>query len=289
MRETACLNLKDRIINSPCYITNGSFNTRCLVALTKFLCLERQLIMAYYDMCQAGVEYGIFKDASTPDNVRDNAELKCLHHLEHAIIEYNNCYDTVLQIVYFVFEFVPDFQTKNEFNKYLKGCRWSTKTNGIARSFERFIAENPSLQEAKMFFEKLKEFYITSGKPIRDIANAIKHHGGISTKKYQLPVPPGYTISLTQDRSNVKENILNAIRNNNFFSPDSILPLVIEIEETIKLLELKTDDIYNFALYLFKVSGLYQATEKSISLTKTFHPPFSITNGKASLLHTNKQ
>lgn len=276
MNEKACLNLKERIIHSPCYLLNGSYNTRCLVALTKFICLERQLIMAYYDMCQAGVEYGILQDSSSSKDEKKSAELRCLHHLEHSIVEYNNCYDTVLQIVYFVFEFVPDFQTQKDYKNFVKGCKWVSKSNGIEKIFNNTISLNPDNKVIESLFDKLKEFYITSGAPIRKIANAIKHHGGISTKNCQIPIPPGFTLTLTQGGNGSLEKIQNAIKENCVFSPKSILPETIDLENTIKVLESKTSDIHTFAMYLFHESGLYAATEKEISITKTFQPPFSI-------------
>ena len=101
MNPKAQLGLYDRILSSPCYLMNGSYNQCCYIALIKTLCLERQLLSAYLDLTIAKNPY----ELNTTDSIFSlyNYELVKLHFLNNAITAFNNCYDTVLQIVFFIF------------------------------------------------------------------------------------------------------------------------------------------------------------------------------------------
>lgn len=269
----------ERIVNSPCYISNGSFNSRCLVALIRFICLERQLSLSFYDLKNAEAYYKAFNDEENDNKIKSDAQLHCLYFLEHSLVGYNNCIDTILQIVYFIFECLPDFFSKTEFDDLLRGCKWGT-INSHFTSFTKSHTDSIASQ----FFHELKDFY-SKGKKVRDKANALKHHGGITTKDFQIPCPPGYTLNVSHHHNpsfiinpdEIKQLIDES--KNNIFSPISVLPLVVDIKETIIELQSQHENILDFAYYLFDISGLFNATNKDIDITQTFHPPFSIIDG----------
>lgn len=259
---------------------NGMYNQCCYIALIKLLCLERQLILAYLDLTIAkNPQEVVSSDGLFSHN---NYALTKLHFLNNAITSFNNCYDTVLQIVYFVFEFTPQIFTKTDYDKYVKSCFWEKRKKSIKEVMKLFVEQNPKHNK---FFDTLCDFYETKGGQIRKIANAIKHHGGIATAETQIPTYGAYTINISEDSKYASlvfdtNNIIAASNNgdSDIFSPINVLPKIINIDETIEVLEKHTSYIYDFAHYLFRYSGLYKATENKFFSNKTFHPTFSIIN-----------
>ncbi len=281
MNPKAQLGLYDRILSSPCYLMNGSYNQCCYIALIKTLCLERQLLSAYLDLTIAKNPY----ELNTTDSIFSlyNYELVKLHFLNNAITAFNNCYDTVLQIVFFIFEFTPQIFTKSDYEKYVKRCYWENRKDSIKATLEIFTKNHPQFRP---FYDKLVDFYQEKGRELRKIANAIKHHGGVASNNTQIPVYGALTIntSAMSKYASLKFNvndILNAVKQEDadIFSPNSVLPKELDIPNTIELLDNQTTYIYDFVNYLFQYSGLYDATEKQIISTATFHPTFSIING----------
>lgn len=276
MNDKAFLNLQERIIKSWCYMSNGAFNKCCFVALLKTLCLERQMLNAYMHLCFAKNHTDIFKNISESFQKYDG-ELAKLIFLSDAIIAYNNCVDTVLQIIYFGLEFMPEFNSQRDYEKYLKQCKWPTIEKGLAD----FISLHPQHED---FYKKTVEFYKTV-KPIRTIANAIKHHGGIVSEHTKIPCPPGYTINLSKSVNSTDDlpslqYMMDLIKNgsNDVFSPKSVLPFTINFEEYIQILEDANSLIYDFTHYIFSYIGLYDATMSNIASCQTFRPKFSIRN-----------
>lgn len=281
MNPKAYLGLSERIINSPCFLLNGSFNQCCYIALLKTICLERQLISAYFDLTVAKNPQSLNQTDAYFSN--HNYEIAKLHFLNHAISAFNNCYDTILQIVFFAFEFVPQIFTKEDYNKYVKRCYWANRKDSIKETLASFISTNP---QHKQFFDKLVDFYQAKGNEIRDIANAIKHHGGVATRCTQIPVFGALTININEkskySNDSIEANsIITAAKqgDKDIFSPDCVLPKELDIEQTTELLDTHTTYIHDFTQYLFRYSGLYDATNKLISTQSTFHPTFSIING----------
>lgn len=275
MNEKACLNLQKRILHSWCYLSNGSFNRCCFVALLKTICLERQLLNAYMHLTFAISDKDLIPSSYSDFHIF-NGELTKLVFLGDAIIAYNNCVDTVLQILYFGLEFMPEFTSQKEYKCYLRNCKWS--------EFKKHLTFAAKIHpKHSHFFSEIENFYSTKCDKIRSLANALKHHGGIVSEHTQIPCPPGYTINLTNDTEGNTEipslqSIMNAIQteSNDVFSPKSVLPLVIDFEDTIALLNQMTSDIYDFTHYAFRYIGLYDATESNILTHKTFHPIISI-------------
>lgn len=278
MRKKAVIGLHQRIINSPCYLFNGSYNSCCLVALTKYICLERQLIKAYYTLCIAAKHFSESIDSSQSEARRKESELHALHNIENAIVSYNNCVDTLLQIVYFVFEFVPCFYKADDFTKYLKQCRWER----IKSKFKKYLNNPYPNPKAFVVYDRLDRFY-SGASAIRDLANAIKHHGGLTTAKSKIPCPPGLTLPVKCPFNfplALGDDLEKLIKEtgDDIFNPAAILPTVVDFEFVIKQLENQTDKIYDFAHFIFRESGLLNATEQNINIRITFHPTFSVQN-----------
>ena len=258
-------------------MSNGAFNRCCFVALLKTLCLERQMLNAYMHLCFAKNHTDIFRDVSQSFQIYDG-ELAKLVFLSDAIIAYNNCIDTVLQILYFGLEFMPEFNSQRDYEKYLKQCKWPTIEKGLSD----YISLNPQHED----FYKRTEIFYKEAKPIRTIANAIKHHGGIVSEHTQIPCPPGYTITLPKSVNSIDDlpslqYMMGLIQNgsSDVFSPKSVLPLTIDFEGYIQILEDANSLIYDFTHYIFHYIGLYDATSSNTASPQTFRPTFSIRSG----------
>lgn len=100
------------------------------------------------------------------------------YFLHHAILDYNACYDYFEQIIYFAFDFFPEFYTRDEYLKILEyECR-RDKNKNFARDIKLLITND---SEAKTFFDeydKRRTFVKDKTFGIRQWANCIKHQGG---------------------------------------------------------------------------------------------------------------
>lgn len=107
-----------------------------------------------------------------------------------AILDYNCCYDFVLQIVYFGFDFCSPIKSDKDYIEQMRDyCKLSKtiecqcgKRVSANTSFKDKIEELKSTNpQAKDFFKKLRNFRQSLRKnnvDISDWANTIKHRGG---------------------------------------------------------------------------------------------------------------
>lgn len=139
--------------------------------------------------------------------------------LKNAIIWYNSCYDYILQIVYFGFDFNKPISCRSEYLKELKNCRYikNQKTSKtFYTEFEKIALKNPDAQD---LFERLNTFYFENKGKLRDWANKLKHQGGIELDiLYTKPLGYGFR------NEDCKE----------LFSDYYIIPTIISLDEVIK-------------------------------------------------------
>ena len=114
----------------------------------------------------------------------NNSYLKS-YFLKYAILNYNACYDYFEQIVFFAFDFFPDFGSAREYKKILKECtRSSIRKKGKDSTFTTDIMKLKKVNsEARLFFDKYdkeRQFVNHTLFGIRKWANSIKHQGGIN-------------------------------------------------------------------------------------------------------------
>ncbi|WP_418877474.1 hypothetical protein [Xylanibacter rarus] len=123
-------------------------------------------------------------------NKCNSEELKS-YYLRYAILDYNACYDYLLQIIYFAFDFFPDFDYTSfeEYQNIIKNnCRLSCtkKVNGVLTKVDtEFAKDINKLKETniefKRFYKKFNKYNaFASDKKfgIRQWVNNIKHQGG---------------------------------------------------------------------------------------------------------------
>ena len=109
----------------------------------------------------------------------------CLYR--SAILDCNACYDYILQIIYFGFDFCSRVDSKENYHKQIsEDCRLMIRTkednqlvkSPFAEKIEELKNTNPIIKD---FFRKFKKFrgsLMSSDISIMDWANNIKHQGG---------------------------------------------------------------------------------------------------------------
>ncbi|MFJ8244760.1 hypothetical protein [Peribacillus asahii] len=150
-------------------------------------------------------------------------------HIRHAIIDFNNCFDLLLQIPWFYYrgwqEFNPNGRLYSN-NNYTEVVRNNDGWIEIAEqncSYNRVkrVLGLHSEQNIVDFKNKLISFcdkYIynkTNSIVIRDIANKIKHNHGL--KIQELYVPHNLDIDLNGQKINLKDSKLGAKFNFEFY------------------------------------------------------------------------
>lgn len=164
--------------------------------------------------------------------------------LKNAIIWYNSCYDYILQIVYFGFDFNKPISCRSEYLKELKNCRYikNQKTSKtFYTEFEKIALKNPDAQD---LFERLNTFYFENKGKLRDWANKLKHQGGIELDiLYTKPLSYGFR---NEDcNKDCKE----------LFSDYYIIPTIISLDEVIKEVIRVHIEIVQIVDYLYNFIG----------------------------------
>lgn len=87
---------------------------------------------------------------------------------KNAIIWYNSCYDLILQIIYFGFDFWNTINSPETYAKEVGNCKFSAYKGDWLniRSFNELARQN---KEAEKLHDALKEFYHKGGEKENDI------------------------------------------------------------------------------------------------------------------------
>lgn len=184
-------------------------------------------------------------------DIEKRAKMKS-YFLRYAILDYNACYDYFEQIIYFAFDFFPDFTTVDEYKKILKNkCR----RKEVVKIGQDYIEKDTEFQsdinelkndvEAKKFFKKYdKRISFVSDEifGIRQWANNIKHQGGFWFKE-----------------DLVNQGIVNIIGKKDYiFSTENFLVYQVTHEDAFIRLLKQNKNIVEFAEWLF--SYIFQST-----------------------------
>lgn len=216
------------ILNSIADCSTGDIGL--VIASQKFYELANLIHSANFSVEQAKIE--------------KRARLKS-YFLRYAVLDYNSCYDYFEQIIYFAFDFFPDFTTREQYMKILKDkCRRKENVKmeqGYIEKdteFQNDINELRKNDDAKRFFkeyDKRREFVSDKTFGIRQWANNIKHQGGFCFNE------------------DVREQgIVNIINNEScIFSTENLLIYRITHEDAFKRLYKQNENIVNFAEWLF--------------------------------------
>ncbi|WP_460271279.1 hypothetical protein [Bacillus sp. NEAU-Y102] len=143
-------------------------------------------------------------------------------HMRYAVLDFNNCFDLLLQIPWVYYRMWENFNPKGDIQRGEDG--WLDKVEGRC-SWKRLSAGIKKLEDANMlrFLENLENFsanYLENvDKPftIRQLANAIKHRGFIDLSEYQV----GYGAKIETDKDTIP----------NYDKNDGYLRLDIDLHE----------------------------------------------------------
>lgn len=272
--------------NNPLYRNCANEDNRLMAALCLFFCLHQQYSFANYALKKAIRLFDNMDSESLTDEAKDSL---ILFNLEHAILAYSSCYDTVLQIVYFAFHFAKDFHSGKQYLEQLNRCKWSDirfikdRQTGLRKAEEiglKIWFSELTDEASKSLFDKLSVLY---GKDCRGrvnkLANTIKHKGGISIASLNQFIPDclrvetaftfsklGNTYKFTPTKSNIES-----------FDPKILYPQEIDFVECISMLNDQNKIIYDFVEYLFNFMGLNVFNKKDM-LSPDFKLPFYCDN-----------
>lgn len=272
--------------NNPLYRNCANGDNRLMAALCLFFCLHQQYSFANYALKKAIRLFDNMDSESLTDEAKDSL---ILFNLQHAILAYNSCYDTILQIVYFAFHFAKDFHSRKQYLAQLSRCKWSDirpvkdGQTGLRKAEETGLKiwfSELTDEASKSLFDKLS---VLCGKDCRvrvnKLANTIKHKGGISIVSLNQYIPDclrvethfafskqGDTYKFTPTKNNIES-----------FDPKILYPQEIDFVECISMLKNQNKIIYEFVEYLFNFMGLNIFDKKDVFAPK-FTLPFYYNN-----------
>lgn len=168
------LNLQYCLLNEGEYLLLGELGL--VIAARKFFELSNLINNANFSIQQS--------EQTAKETLR-------AYYLRYAILDYNACYDYLLQIIYFAFDFFPDFDytSTEEYQRILKKkCKLSyiEKEDGKLISKDTEFAEDIKKLKATNFefakfydkFNVFNAFVNDKDYGIKQWANNIKHQGG---------------------------------------------------------------------------------------------------------------
>lgn len=175
----------------------------------------------------------------------DNVNIKSFF-LRYALLDYNTCYDYFDQIVYFAFDFFPDFYTVEDFRKIIKekcrrydyvkvGNEYVQKESEFANDIKKLVSINPEADTFFKEFRKRSSFVNDGTYGIRQLANNIKHQGGFWFKE-----------NLN------KQGIVKCIKDGKeIFSTEALIAYCIRHEDIYKRLVKQNNNIVELSNWLF--------------------------------------
>lgn len=270
------------ISNNPLYRCGANGDKRLMASLCMFFRLNQQFSFANYALIKADNLYNNIDTEKLTDEAKN---CLILFNIEHSILAYNSCYDTVLQIVYFAFHFAKDFHSEKQYLRQLSRCKWKDEysvLNKVSNTYEKketgltFWFSELTDEISQSFFAKLSSFYGPDSRGIiNQYANAIKHKGGISISLLNSYIPDCSIVETPVEFIKEDNKILLKPENNNIkiFDTKIFYPEEIDFAESLEILKKQNTIIYEFVDFLFNYMGLNIFDSKSI-LAPNFTLPF---------------
>ena len=191
-----------------------------------------------------------FSNVYIQEAVKETRINRKFNLLRHSILDYNTCYDYILQIIYFGFDFFDiKIDSVDAYKRLLKekcklqelkdidGQRISVNSE-FANDIEKLKSTN---QEAKHFFNKYYQFANFAADEkygIRQWANNIKHQGGFTAKEVLFKDGFKHIINYNED-------------NNITFTTEYLFPFIPTFDEILLRLEAQNHRIVQYSLELF--------------------------------------
>lgn len=270
----------------------------------------------------------IYSDKSEHENIK-GLELNLVRriHIRHAIIDFNNCFDILLQIPWFYYRGWKEFNRGGAFyNKKAKIKEVVRNTDGWVETAEencqyfrvKQFLESYSDQEIVDFKEALEDFNNTfrfnenKNVVVREIANQIKHKNSLKIAEMNTP----YNVDLTLNgqkinMAKIKEKNLGLSIKRVFFDLDSNKELgevIINLEDDL-IVDIKyksgetfrgkdylksesvydLDDIHNeLVAYREAIIRLYEKLHNLIEPNLSLNPALNLNINKTSSINLDK-
>lgn len=180
------------------------------------------------------------------ENARNEIEpVKKYYYYRSAILDYNACYDYILQIIYFGFDFCCPIGSKSEYIKQMsEDCKLKTinKDTGVSedsifqKEINKLRRENSEADTFFKQFDAFKKDIHKKKKTIQYWANNIKHHGG-------------FVVEELLDRNKLAR-IVSKSNECVAFDTEYIYPLITTFEEIDSRLAYQNDKIVKFLIDL---------------------------------------
>lgn len=189
---------------------------------------------------------------------KETRECFQLMNVQQSILYYSACYDTLLQIIYFAFHFAPLFKNQKEFVKSLNGCVWIKRKGGLKAQMIKSIKDSFERE----FFDRVSDLYENKRIPLQEIANTIKHRGGVSTPTLNTYLPEiangVQKITIIKNGDDVEFDIPEQF---SIIKASWFYPLSYSMEYFVDILRKNNLIVYDFVEYLF---GIMNLNEKAL-------------------------
>lgn len=200
-----------------------------IIAMNKFEEFQDLFIQAQYSF-QVGIGKNHPVYSSDKNNRLAQKDYQ-FYFFKHAIQDYNACYDYILQIIYFGFDFFSFYkkiECPKDYEDNLRHCEWNFIKKYMNNEFKTSYEE--------MYDGRNKKYDLT------DWTNRLKHRGSIIVE------------GLDTHRTKIK--LWNKETGNIIFSSDNIKPLCISFSKIEKCLIYHNNRLANFADSLYRDLGL---------------------------------
>jgi len=205
------------------------------IAMLKFEEFQRTFIYAQHSFL-LGMKEEHKVSAGDGNNERAKKGYR-FYHLRHAILDFNACYDFILQIVYFGCDFFDEIKSSENYANELEKCKWIT----IKRKTQELSGRSEMLEKLKAFYDG-RGNYKKANHPLTYWTNQIKHRGGFIINE------------LVDDSGKIE--ITNQKTGEIIFSSDYIKPICVSFQEIKNCLVYHNDKIVEYAEFLYISLGL---------------------------------
>lgn len=237
MSELRTINFTRIMYSSPFFSMSCMGDVGLCIAGKKIEELESLILSANHALT-LGIKEN--HNATSNGKVTDEANKAIrLYYLKYAIQSYNACYDYILQIIYFAFDFFSEIKSLEDYQENLKNCmvRKDGADTKFWLSFKQISTQNDA---AKKLLKEFNKFSKKRHCRLSDWANALKHQGGIQLEELASRRP---------------DCPVHDCKGNLIFSLDWIKPIYVTLDEVIETLKKQNIYIVEFADFLYKFIG----------------------------------
>lgn len=225
------LNLSKNFRKNEFFILECFSDMGLLIATRKFEELEHLYKTAHFTLREGSHSNHGGITCNKGDDIAQ--QWRRFEFLKNAIIWYNSCFDYVLQIVYFAFDFADTkkIEKHEDYANTLKKCKWEQ----IEKKLILKAKTNNHAEKLLTDLSKLRGEL----KPIRDWANTLKHNGLLEIDSWRTH---RHSVSIEKE-------------NGSKINTDIFLPQVVKMNNVLDTLIKGDEQIVNFTYELYDFIG----------------------------------